>query len=116
MCYLIFWTFPVVIYGFSLNHVVCLTNLHHFTFFQFTPSYGQQQNNANALVQYQHPPHTHAPPAGQPWLPSVSQSAAAVTSVQPAGVQPSGTTSTDAVSLCVYFDSLIHVAIVAFIL
>ncbi|XP_057425480.1 pre-mRNA-processing protein 40A isoform X2 [Lotus japonicus] len=64
--------------------------------YTFTPSYGQQQNNANALVQYQHPPHTHAPPAGQPWLPSVSQSAAAVTSVQPAGVQPSGTTSTDA--------------------
>lgn len=64
--------------------------------YTFTPSYGQQQDNANALPQYQHPPQMHAPPAGQPWLSSVPQSAAAVTSVQPSGVQSSGTASTDA--------------------
>lgn len=40
-----------------------------------------------------------APPAGQPWVSSVSQSASAVTSVQQGGVQPSGSTSTDAVSV-----------------
>ncbi|RDX79895.1 Pre-mRNA-processing protein 40A, partial [Mucuna pruriens] len=63
--------------------------------YTFTPSYGQQQDNANALAQYQHPPQMLAPPSGQPWPSSASQSVAAVTSVQPAGVQPSGTTSTD---------------------
>jgi len=41
----------------------------------------------------------HAPPAGQPWSSSVPQSAAAATSVQPAGVQSSGTASNDAVSV-----------------
>nr|KYP46207.1 Pre-mRNA-processing protein prp40 [Cajanus cajan] len=66
--------------------------------YTFTPSYGQQQDNANALAQYQHPPQMHAPPAGQPWPSSASQSVAAVTSVQPAGVQSSATTSTDAVT------------------
>ncbi|KAK7383248.1 hypothetical protein VNO78_28922 [Psophocarpus tetragonolobus] len=64
--------------------------------YTFTPSYGQQQDNANALAQYQHPPQMLAPPAGQPWPSSASQSVAAATSVQPAGVQSSGTTSTDA--------------------
>ncbi|XP_073223341.1 pre-mRNA-processing protein 40A isoform X2 [Cicer arietinum] len=64
--------------------------------YTFTPSYGQQQDNANALPQYQHQPQMLAPPAGQPWPSSVSQSAAAVTSVPPAGVQSSGTASTDA--------------------
>ncbi|KHN17176.1 Pre-mRNA-processing factor 40 like A [Glycine soja] len=63
----------------------------------FTLSYGQQQDNANALAQYQHPPQMFAPPSGQPWPSSASQSAVAVTSVQPAGVQSSGATSTDAV-------------------
>lgn len=86
---------------FSLNHVVPLRFSYHFTLFQFTPSYGQQQDNANALPQYQHPPQMHAPPAGQPWSSSVPQSAAAVTSVQPAGVQSSGTAPTDAVSVVV---------------
>lgn len=66
--------------------------------YTFTPSYGQQQDNANALAQYQHPPQMHAPPAGQPWPSSASQSVAAVTSVQPAAVQSSATTSTDAVT------------------
>ncbi|KAG4962546.1 hypothetical protein AAZX31_14G088700 [Glycine max] len=63
----------------------------------FTLSYGQQQDNANALAQYQHPPQMFAPPSGQPWPSSASQSAVAVTSLQPAGVQSSGATSTDAV-------------------
>ncbi|XP_050892629.1 pre-mRNA-processing protein 40A isoform X1 [Lathyrus oleraceus] len=63
--------------------------------YTFTPSYGQQQDNANALPQYQHPPQMLASPAGQPWLSSVPQSAAAVTSVQQAGVQSSGTASSD---------------------
>ncbi|CAI8606206.1 unnamed protein product [Vicia faba] len=63
--------------------------------YTFTPSYGQQQDNANALPQYQHPPQMLAPPAGQPWPSSVPQSAAAVTSVQQAGVQSSGTASSD---------------------
>ncbi|KAL2317863.1 hypothetical protein Fmac_031739 [Flemingia macrophylla] len=66
--------------------------------YTFTPSYGQQQDNASALAQYQHPPQMLAPPAGQPWPSSAPQSFAAVTSVQPAGVQSSGTTSTDAVT------------------
>ncbi|KAI5413468.1 hypothetical protein KIW84_057879 [Lathyrus oleraceus] len=55
-----------------------------------------QQDNANVLPQYQHPPQMLASPAGQPWLSSVSQSAAAVTSVQQAGVQLSGNASSDA--------------------
>ncbi|KAI5418378.1 hypothetical protein KIW84_042858 [Lathyrus oleraceus] len=54
-----------------------------------------QQDNANVLPQYQHPPQMLASPAGQPWLSSVPQSAAAVTSVQQAGVQSSGTASSD---------------------
>ncbi|KAI5418379.1 hypothetical protein KIW84_042859 [Lathyrus oleraceus] len=55
-----------------------------------------QQDNANVLPQYQHPPQMLASPAGQPWMSSVPQSAAAVTSVQQAGVQSSGTASSDA--------------------
>ncbi|CAL0323726.1 unnamed protein product [Lupinus luteus] len=64
--------------------------------YTFAPSYGQQQDNANALAQYQPPPQMLAPPAGQPWLSSVSQSASAVTPVQQGGVQSSDSTSTDA--------------------
>ncbi|KAK7291040.1 hypothetical protein RIF29_05900 [Crotalaria pallida] len=64
--------------------------------YTFTPSYGQQQDNVNALSQYQPPPQMLAPPAGQPWLSSASQSASAITSVQQAGVPSSGSTSTDA--------------------
>ncbi|KAK7321624.1 hypothetical protein VNO77_32449 [Canavalia gladiata] len=63
--------------------------------YSFTPSYGQQQDNANALAQYQHPPQMLAPPAVQPWLSSVPHSAGAVTSMQPAGVQSSGPASVD---------------------
>ncbi|XP_027332843.1 pre-mRNA-processing protein 40A isoform X2 [Abrus precatorius] len=66
--------------------------------YTFTPSYGQQQDNVNPMAQYQHPPQMLAPSAAQPWLSSVSQSASAVTSVPPAGVQSSSTTSTDAAS------------------
>ncbi|OIW15561.1 hypothetical protein TanjilG_01084 [Lupinus angustifolius] len=64
--------------------------------YTFTPSYGQQQDNANALAQYQPPPQMLAPPAGQPWMSSVSQSASAVTPVQQGGVQSLDSTSTDA--------------------
>ncbi|KAH1203959.1 Pre-mRNA-processing protein 40A [Glycine max] len=64
----------------------------------FTLSYGQQQDNANALAQYQHPPQMFASPAGQSWPSSASQSVAAVTSVQSAGVQSSGAASTDTVT------------------
>ncbi|CAL0332741.1 unnamed protein product [Lupinus luteus] len=63
--------------------------------YTFTPSNGPQHDNANASAQYQPPPQMLAPPAGQPWFPSVSQSASAVTSVQQARVQSSGSTSTD---------------------
>ncbi|KAK7376991.1 hypothetical protein VNO80_02411 [Phaseolus coccineus] len=66
--------------------------------YTFTPSYGQQHDNANALAQYQHPPQMLAPPGGQPWLLSASQSVAPSTSVQPAGLQSSGATLTDAVT------------------
>ncbi|KAL9330664.1 hypothetical protein ACSQ67_000274 [Phaseolus vulgaris] len=66
--------------------------------YTFTPSYGQQHDNANALAQYQHPPQMLAPPGGQPWLSSASQSVAPSTSVQPAGLQSSGATLTDAVT------------------
>ncbi|TKY57919.1 Pre-mRNA-processing protein 40A [Spatholobus suberectus] len=74
--------------------------------YTFPPSYGQQQDNANALAQYQHPPQMLAPPAGQPWLSSASQSVAAAMSVQPAGVQSSGTTSTDAATTATNQQSL----------
>jgi len=40
-----------------------------------------------------------APPGGQPWPSSASQSVAPSTSVQPSGLQSSGATLTDAVSL-----------------
>ncbi|KAL1368399.1 hypothetical protein AAHE18_02G118600 [Arachis hypogaea] len=63
--------------------------------FQFQPPYSQQQDNVNAMAQYQPSGQMHAPPAGQPWVSSVSQSAATVTPVQQAGVQSSGTPSTD---------------------
>ncbi|XP_061374258.1 pre-mRNA-processing protein 40A [Gastrolobium bilobum] len=66
--------------------------------YTFTSSYAPQQDNANALAQYQHPPQMLAPPGGQPWLSSVPQSAAPVSSVQQAGVQSSGTASTDSAS------------------
>ncbi|CAJ1972782.1 unnamed protein product [Sphenostylis stenocarpa] len=66
--------------------------------YTFTPSYGQQHDNANALAQYQHPPQMLAPPGGQSWPSSASQSVAPVTSVQPAAVQSSGATLTDAVT------------------
>lgn len=79
--------------------------------FQFAPSYSQQQDNVNAMAQYQPPAQMLAPPAGQPWLSSVSQSAATVTPVQQAGVQSSGTTSTDAVSVLT-FDFLKHITLV----
>lgn len=64
--------------------------------YTFTQSYGQPQDNAHALAQYQHPPQMLAPPGGPPWPSSASQTVTAVTSVQPSGVQSSGTTSTDA--------------------
>ncbi|KAK7310756.1 hypothetical protein RJT34_08467 [Clitoria ternatea] len=66
--------------------------------YTFTPSYGQPPDNVNSMANYQHPPQMIAPPGGQTWLSSASHSAAPVTPVQPAGVQPSGTgtTSTDA--------------------
>lgn len=81
--------------------------------FQFTPSYGQQHDNANALAQYQHPPQMLAPPGGQPWPSSASQSVAPSTSVQPAGLQSSGATLTDAVSvLLILMRSTIFVFII----
>ncbi|RYR72926.1 hypothetical protein Ahy_A02g007147 isoform B [Arachis hypogaea] len=63
--------------------------------YTFQPPYSQQQDNVNAMAQYQPSGQMHAPPAGQPWVSSVSQSAATVTPVQQAGVQSSGTPSTD---------------------
>ncbi|KAL1353578.1 pre-mRNA-processing protein 40A isoform X2 [Arachis hypogaea] len=63
--------------------------------YTFQPPYSQQQDNVNAMAQYQQSGQMHAPPAGQPWVSSVSQSAATVTPVQQAGVQSSGTPSTD---------------------
>ncbi|KAK2452659.1 pre-mRNA-processing protein 40A [Trifolium repens] len=78
------------------NHMPGLSGAPPQSSYTFAPSYGQQQDNANALPQYQHPPQMLAPPAGQPWSSSVPQSAAAVTPVQPAGVQSSGTASNDA--------------------
>ncbi|MED6197708.1 hypothetical protein PIB30_059195 [Stylosanthes scabra] len=63
--------------------------------YTFAPPYSQQQDNVNAMAQYQAPGQMQAPPPGQPWMSSASQSAATVTPVQQAGVQSSGTTSTD---------------------
>ncbi|KAF7817419.1 pre-mRNA-processing protein 40A [Senna tora] len=64
--------------------------------YTFTHPYGQQQDNVNALAQYQPPHQMNAPPGGQPWMSSVSQSTASVTPVHHAAVQSSGTTSADA--------------------
>ncbi|PON65555.1 WW domain containing protein [Parasponia andersonii] len=67
--------------------------------YSFAPSsFLQPQNNANSLLQFQPMSQMQAPVApiaGQPWLPSGSQSAPALTPVQQAAQQPSAPPSTD---------------------
>lgn len=63
--------------------------------YTFTPSYGQQQDNANSVTQYQAPHQMNAPTGGQPWMFSVSQTPT-VPPVQQSGLQSSGTTPMEA--------------------
>ncbi|XP_062098963.1 pre-mRNA-processing protein 40A [Humulus lupulus] len=64
--------------------------------YSFAPSsFAQPQNNANSMLQFQSMPQMQASIPVQPWLPSGSQSAPAVTSVQQTGHQPSAASSTD---------------------
>lgn len=76
------------------SHFTLLKSSDIVLHFQFTPSYGQQQDNVNAMAHYQAPHQMNAPAGGQSWMATVSQS-----SGQQAGVQSSGTASTDAVSV-----------------
>ncbi|KAJ7966494.1 pre-mRNA-processing protein 40A [Quillaja saponaria] len=68
-----------------------------FSSYTFPPSsYGQPQDNANALSQFQSVSQMHAPTTGQPWLSSASQSAALAAQLQQAGQQSSSTSSAEA--------------------
>ncbi|XLR22516.1 hypothetical protein S83_050416 [Arachis hypogaea] len=64
----------------SYAQLGCFNSNSHSSY-TFQPSYTQQQDNVNAMAQYQPSGQMHAPPVGQPWVSSISQSAATVTPI-----------------------------------